>query len=79
MGPHPSSASQKPGYLLRSGSEGTPLRRYAMARKGGHVTADVTKEGVDESYEMQVVVEKMVDVTGIEPATPCLQSRCSPS
>jgi hypothetical protein len=21
----------------------------------------------------------MVDVTGIEPATPCLQSRCSPS
>jgi integrase len=25
------------------------------------------------------VIEKMVDVTGIEPATPCLQSRCSPS
>jgi hypothetical protein len=23
--------------------------------------------------------EKLVDVTGIEPATPCLQSRCSPS
>jgi hypothetical protein len=22
---------------------------------------------------------KMVDVTGFEPATPCLQSRCSPS
>ena len=23
--------------------------------------------------------KKLVDVTGIEPATPCLQSRCSPS
>jgi hypothetical protein len=23
--------------------------------------------------------EKLVDVTGFEPATPCLQSRCSPS
>ncbi len=23
--------------------------------------------------------EKLVDVAGIEPATPCLQSRCSPS
>jgi hypothetical protein len=23
--------------------------------------------------------ENMVDVTGIEPVTPCLQSRCSPS
>ena len=22
---------------------------------------------------------KLVDVTGIEPVTPCLQSRCSPS
>jgi len=25
------------------------------------------------------VIENMVDVTGIEPVTPCLQSRCSPS
>ena len=23
--------------------------------------------------------KKLVDVAGIEPATPCLQSRCSPS
>jgi hypothetical protein len=23
--------------------------------------------------------KELVDVTGIEPATPCLQSRCSPS
>jgi hypothetical protein len=23
--------------------------------------------------------KKLVDVTGIEPVTPCLQSRCSPS
>jgi hypothetical protein len=26
-----------------------------------------------------VIREKLVDVTGIEPVTPCLQSRCSPS
>jgi hypothetical protein len=25
------------------------------------------------------VVENMVDVTGLEPVTPCLQSRCSPN
>jgi len=24
-------------------------------------------------------LKTLVDVTGIEPATPCLQSRCSPS
>jgi hypothetical protein len=24
-------------------------------------------------------LKKLVDVTGIEPVTPCLQSRCSPS
>ena len=26
-----------------------------------------------------IVVAGLVDVAGIEPATPCLQSRCSPS
>ena len=25
------------------------------------------------------LLKTLVDVTGIEPATPCLQSRCSPS
>jgi integrase len=44
----------------------------------GHVTTDVTNASPDATYELQVV-EDMVDVTGIEPATPCLQSRCSPS
>jgi hypothetical protein len=44
----------------------------------GHVTSDVTNASPDAPYERQVV-ENMVDVTGIEPATPCLQSRCSPS
>jgi hypothetical protein len=28
---------------------------------------------------IEIGVNKMVDVTGIEPVTPCLQSRCSPS
>jgi hypothetical protein len=44
----------------------------------GYVTIDVTKEPHHDEAEMQVV-ENMVDVAGIEPATPCLQSRCSPS
>ena len=46
--------------------------------KAGYVTIDVTKEPLDKEEDMQVV-ENMVDVTGFEPATPCLQSRCSPS
>ena len=28
---------------------------------------------------MEIFLKNLVDVTGIEPATPCLQSRCSPS
>jgi integrase len=39
----------------------------------GYVTIDVTKEPLDKESEVQVV-EKVVDVTGIEPVTPCLQS-----
>ena len=41
---------------------------------GGHVTRDVTNTSPDEANELQVA-ENMVDVTGIEPATPCLQTR----
>ena len=33
----------------------------------------VTKEPFDEESEVRVL-EKVVDVTGIEPVTPCLQS-----
>jgi integrase len=46
--------------------------------EAGYVTIDVTNEG-KEGYRQLQRVENMVDVTGIEPATPCLQSRCSPS
>ena len=44
----------------------------------GHVTNHVTNAPPEETHNLQVV-ENMVDVTGIEPVTPCLQSRCSPS
>jgi hypothetical protein len=44
----------------------------------GYVTIHVTKGKTEGSVPPQVV-ENMVDVTGFEPATPCLQSRCSPS
>jgi integrase len=40
------------------------------------VTSQTTSQ--KEASKPQVV-ENMVDVTGFEPATPCLQSRCSPS
>jgi Phage integrase family len=45
---------------------------------GSYGTKDDTNDEVNERSQPQVA-EKMVDVTGIEPATPCLQSRCSPS
>jgi hypothetical protein len=44
----------------------------------GHVTNDVTNASSEDVYDLQVV-ESMVDVTGIEPATSCLQSTRSPS
>ena len=43
-----------------------------------HVTIDVTNRR-ETKEERRQTIENMVDVTGIEPATPCLQSRCSPS
>jgi integrase len=48
------------------------------SHRQGHVTIDVTKEALLLKQELQVV-ENMVDVTGIEPATSCLQSTRSPS
>jgi hypothetical protein len=35
---------------------------------------DVTKASPDATDELQVI-EKLVDVTGFEPATPCLQNK----
>ncbi len=46
--------------------------------EGSYVTNYVTNEAEEEEPQPQVI-EKLVDVTGIEPVTPCLQSRCSPS
>jgi hypothetical protein len=41
------------------------------------MTLEALSAGAD--HKIAVFVGKMVDVTGIEPVTPCLQSRCSPS
>jgi hypothetical protein len=43
-----------------------------------HVTERVTVATENEKAIPQPL-KNLVDVTGIEPATPCLQSRCSPS
>jgi integrase len=47
-------------------------------REDGHVTTNVTNAHADTADELHVV-ENMVDVTGFEPATSCLQSTRSPS
>jgi hypothetical protein len=42
--------------------------------------AQITEHsGRRDSFKSFAIREKVVDVAGIEPATPCLQSRCSPS
>jgi integrase-like protein len=41
-------------------------------QEGSHVTIDVTNGAEKENNEPQLT-ENMVDVTGIEPVTPCLQ------
>ena len=63
----------------------------ALLRAQGHSKSEIAREvGIDRETNhgtkerttprtVSQVIEKMVDVTGIEPATPCLQSRCSPS
>jgi hypothetical protein len=43
-----------------------------------HVTKHVTNDPNADLNNSQPI-ENLVDVTGIEPVTPCLQSRCSPS
>jgi integrase len=45
----------------------------STATDGSYVTNHVTNEGAQEEPQPQVI-ENMVDVTGIEPVTPCLQS-----
>jgi len=50
----------------------------AVVGEEGHVTNNVTNE-VKPSLSSPQLIENLVDVTGIEPVTPCLQSRCSPS
>ena len=51
-----------------------------------HVPVVPIAPKMQESKAMEVAAQmaaraedKLVDVTGFEPATPCLQSRCSPS
>ena len=56
----------------------------AMARMGGHKIGHSQEEALHERPQQRLLTSrglrrKLVDVTGIEPATPCLQSRCSPS
>jgi hypothetical protein len=64
---------------VRLDAKRTALAALSKGPQGeGNVTRSVTNEAVNEETGLQVV-EKMVDVTGIEPATSCLQSTRSPS
>jgi integrase len=52
------------------------LGRHKIGHKGNSAQpADVAANRVSQRKQRR----KLVDVTGIEPVTPCLQSRCSPS
>ena len=56
-------------------------KREALAVLSKNKTKpEVTSQAASQNGPPEVqVVENLVDVTGIEPVTPCLQSRCSPS
>ena len=63
------SDRQLPRLLVRLRTAGD--RGLMHVLRGRPPTARITSSGVLRGY--------LVDVAGIEPATPCLQSRCSPS
>jgi hypothetical protein len=39
----------------------------------------IYRDVVEKTENADKSLRRLVDVTGIEPVTPCLQSRCSPS
>ena len=47
--------------------------------KGGNNRTPRLIEALDIRYSRPMARMKMVEANGIEPMTPCLQSRCSPS
>ena len=58
------------------------VRVLSGVREGQEMTRQVINHVTNEAPEagpLPQPLENMVDVAGIEPATPCLQSRCSPS
>jgi integrase len=55
-------------------------KRRALNALLGKAKEPVTTQGTSQNpAEVPQVLENLVDVAGLEPATPCLQSRCSPS
>jgi integrase len=55
-------------------------RRQALDMLASKVTDAVTSQTTSQKTTSKLqVLKNLVDVTGIEPVTPCLQSRCSPS
>jgi integrase len=63
---------------MRRAVESLNQKRAAGSQTDGYVTKHGTKPPAEGTATAQVL-ENVVDVAGIEPATPCLQSRCSPS
>ena len=62
----------------RKALEALSRRPAGQGSGDGYGTKNVTNPASEPSSNPQVI-EKMVDVAGLEPATPCLQSRCSPN
>jgi hypothetical protein len=68
--------------FLVFGAYGAPksLNVIHRVRRDALTIHNFAYSGEDEKTEAALKsLKRLVDVTGIEPVTPCLQSRCSPS
>jgi integrase len=55
-------------------------KRHALDAISTRTDSGVTSQSTSQKEQLKPqVLDLVVDVTGIEPVTPCLQSRCSPS
>jgi uncharacterized protein YoaH (UPF0181 family) len=77
---HPAAEQQKTAAekFEKFSAEGIISAAALQQRQRATTKVTVTREG-ELMTTTGKSLKELVDVTGIEPVTPCLQSRCSPS
>ncbi len=77
---HPAAEQKRVamGKFETFSAEGIISAAIAEKSHGGSYRSHYNGDGELMSSGAKLL-KRLVDVTGIEPATPCLQSRCSPS